>query len=169
MNGLFKKISYAFIYLDDILVASDTPAQHSKHLRHFFSVLQYAGLAINKKKCMFGVSSVKFLDHTVSKEGIIPLASKVQAIVGMSRPTTKELLQRFLGCVNFYHRFVPHLAAILAPLHALVSSVATQKVPLVWTEEHIRAFSLAKRALSDAVMLSHPVPGAPIALSLIHI
>ena len=165
MNGLFKKISFAFVYLDDILVASDSPAQHSLHLRHIFSVLQDAGLAINKKKCVFGVSSVKFLGHTVSKDGIVPLAAKVQAIVGMTRPLTTELLQRFLGCVNFYHRFVPHLAAILAPLHALVSSVATQKAPLVWTEEHVRAFSRAKSALSDAVMLSHPIPGAPLALT----
>ena len=93
------------------------------------------------------------------------MATKVQAIVGMARPQTKELLQRFLGCINFYHRFVPRLAAVLAPLHALVSSVATQKAPLVWEEEHVLAFSAAKKALSDAVMLSHPVPGAPIALT----
>ena len=54
---------------------------------------------------------------------MVPLASKVQAIVGMARPATKEKLQKFLGCINFYHRFVPHLVAILAPLHGLTSSV----------------------------------------------
>ena len=40
----------------------------------------------------------------------------------MARPATKEKLQKFLGCINFYHRFVPHLVAILAPLHGLTSS-----------------------------------------------
>ena len=95
----------------------------------------------------------------------VPLASKVQAIVGMARQATKEKLQQFLGCINFYHRFVPHLAAILAPLHDLTSSVSTQKAPLAWSDEHLEAFSAAKKALSDAVLLGHPDPKAPIALT----
>lgn len=96
---------------------------------------------------------------------MVPLASKVQAIVGMACPDTKEKLQRFLGCVNFYHHFVPRLAAILAPLHGLTSSVSTQKAKLVWLPEHLKAFSAAKTALSDAVLLVHPDPKATIALT----
>ena len=165
MNGLFKRVDFAFVYLDDILVASSTPDLHAQHLEHIFSILRGAGLAINKKKCIFGASSVKFLGHTVSAAGIVPLASKVRAIVGMSCPGTKEQLQRFLGCINFYHRFVPHLAAVLAPLHALTSSVSSQKAPLTWSDEQVEAFSSAKTALADAVMLSHPKPGAALSLT----
>ena len=83
----------------------------------------------------------------------------------MARPTTKEKLQQFLGCVNFYHRFVPRLAAILAPLHALTSSVSSQKSQLSWSDTQVSAFAAAKSALSSAVMLAHLDPRIPIALT----
>ena len=101
----------------------------------------------------------------MSANGVVPLASKVSAITGMARPATKEKLQQFLGCVNFYHRFVPHLASILAPLHELTSSAATQKASLVWSSSQERAFRDAKDALSGAVMLAHPNPTAELHLT----
>ena len=58
MDHLFRHVNFAFVYLDDILVASATPDLHARHLAHIFDILQDAGLAINKKKCVFGASSV---------------------------------------------------------------------------------------------------------------
>ena len=83
----------------------------------------------------------------------------------MSKPRTKVELQKYLGCVNFYHRFVPHLAAVLAPLHTLTSSVSSQKAPLLWSPEQDQAFLESKRALSSAVRLHHPDPAAPLTLT----
>ena len=87
------------------------------------------------------------------------------SIKAFPRPITKVDLQRFLGCVNFYHRFIPRLAATLSPLHALQSSVKVQSVKLAWNEEASRAFTAAKRALSAAVQLDHPDPSAALALT----
>ena len=89
----------------------------------------------------------------------------------MPRPVTKVDLQRFLGCINFYHRFVPRLAATLAPLHALVSSIPKQKDVLVWDSLHIAAFGDTKKSLASATLLIHPDPASPLilTLSLIHI
>ena len=84
----------------------------------------------------------------------------------MTRPTTKVELQRFLGCVNFFHRFLPGVAAVLAPLHALASSVASQKACLSWESHHADAFAAAKTALFDAVRLAHPDPDVNATLSL---
>ena len=83
----------------------------------------------------------------------------------MPRPVTRVDLQRFLGCVNFYHRFVPHLAAVLAPLHALVSSVPKQKDVLHWDPEYIGAFDAAKSKLAQATLFVHPLPSAPLFLT----
>ena len=120
------------------------------------SKLQEAGLAVNQKKCVFQVDTINFLGHEVSKSGVIPLPAKVEAIQKMSRPVTKVELQQFLGCINFYHRFLPRIAEKLAPLHALVSSVSTQSAVLHWEQAHLDSFQGAKTALAEAVRLRHP-------------
>ena len=128
--------------------------------------LSAAGLSLNKDKCIFGVSSVSFLGHLVTASGISPLPKQVETITSMLQPTTKVELQRYLGCINFYHRFVPHLASVLAPLHALCSSVKTASATLTWTPALISTFEASKSALADTVRLVHPDPDSSTALSL---
>ena len=166
MDGVLRGLSSSvFVYLDDILVASPSMDQHVRDVRAVLSRLAAAGLSINKDKCLFGASSVTFLGHHVSPDGIKPLPSKVDTILAFQRPATKVELQRFLGCINFYHRFIPRLAAVLAPLHSLQTSVKAQKAPLLWSASAISAFSNAKRALSNAVQLDHPDPSSVLSLT----
>ena len=97
--------------------------------------------------------------------GIRPLPAKVDAITAIPRPSTKVELQRFLGCINFFHRFLPGIATVLAPLHALCSSVTTQKSALLWTKTQDAAFIDAKLSLCNAVQLRHPDPSDAITLT----
>ena len=165
MDTVLRGLDFTFVYLDDILIASTSLDQHLLHVRQVFDRLRRAGLAINKKKCRFGLPRVSFLGHEVTSGGILPMKSKVSGILDMPRPETKVDLQRFLGCVNFYHRFLPHLADVLAPLHGLTSSASSQKSRLEWTPAQISAFSAAKTKLSDAVQLVHPRPDARLFLT----
>ena len=120
MDGILREVQYTFVYLDDILVASPDQDSHRKHLRSLFSLLADHGVSINQKKCVFGERSVKYLGNTVSKDGIAPLASRVEDMISFPPLTTKLGLQQFLGMVNCYRRFVPRLARALSPLHAAV-------------------------------------------------
>ena len=166
MDGVLRGLSASvFVYLDDILVASPSMDQHVSDVRAVLSRLSDAGLSINKEKCRFAASSVTFLGHHISPDGIKPLPAKVDTILSFPRPKLKVELQRFLGCINFYHRFIPKIAEVLAPLHALQSSVKTQKGPLQWTAPTSLAFRAAKSALSKAVQLDHPDSSAPISLT----
>ena len=144
MDGILRGLPSVFVYLDDILVASPSASQHSQDLRTVLQRLSDAGLKINAAKCVLGASSVSFLGHTVSAAGIVPLPSKIDTISSLPRPRTKVELQRFLGMVNFYHRFVPHLAEVLAPLHALTASVPEPKSLLLWSEQQLASFRQAK-------------------------
>ena len=54
MDSIFRGVPYTFVYLNDILVASKSVAEHRIHLRATFSKLQKAGLAINAAKCVLG-------------------------------------------------------------------------------------------------------------------
>jgi hypothetical protein len=81
-----------------------------------FQLLQDNGLQINPAKCVFAVAEIDFLGHRVSTAGISPLPKHVEALQCLPVPTDVKGLQRFLGLINFYRRFLPGIAATLLPL-----------------------------------------------------
>lgn len=157
MDGIFQGLDFVFVYLDDILIASQTETQHLNHLQQVFQLLSSNGLIINKDKCEFGVEALNYLGHHLTKSGIQPLASRVQAIVEFPTPHTRPLLQRFLGLINYYHRFLPGIAPKLAPLH---EASAGRGNSINWTSQCQVAFEEAKAALTQATLLHHPNPTA---------
>ena len=165
MDSVFRDLPFTFVYLDDILIASPDKLTHATHLKTVFGKLHEAGLALNPDKCVLGASEVTFLGHRVSAAGLVPIPAKLESIRAMPQPPTKVALQRYLGCINFYHRFLPGIAAVLAPLHALVASVNRPRAPLVWSPEHVRAFSVSKARLASSVPLAHPDSTAAVSLT----
>ena len=164
MHNVLQDLPFIFVYLDDILVASRSPEEHLHHLRALFNRLRDNSLIIKLEKCQFGRSALDFLGHRVSSSGCTPLPTKVKAIRDFPQPSTVSALQRFLGVLNFYHRFISHAADLLHPLHVSLRG----KKPLDrlhWTPAMQTAFQEARTVLSDATLLCHPVPGAPLALS----
>jgi len=163
MDKLFRHLPFVFTYLDDHLIASHTLEEHLLHLQQFFQVLQENGLTINPAKCVFAVSSLKFLGHMVDEAGITPLPKHVAAVQDCPPPTDIKQLQRFLGLINFYRRFLPAVARTLQPLTDLLKG--SPKV-LLWSTAAEAAFIAAKAALVAAVPLCHPAPHAVLSLSV---
>ena len=120
MDVVGQGLDFVFIYLDDILVFSRSRKQHLTHLRQLFQRLHKYGLVINIDKCQFGLTTIDFLGHRISAQGVVPLPGKVEAIRHFPKPTTVKGLQEFTGMVNFYHRFVPAAARIMRPLCSLL-------------------------------------------------
>ena len=65
MDGILREVDCAFVYLDDILIASPDEKTHLHDLRKVFGLLDAHGISINHKKCVFGKSEVKYLGHLV--------------------------------------------------------------------------------------------------------
>ena len=65
--------------------------------------------------------------------------------------------------MNYYHRFIPHIAGILAPLHAQASGKGQT---VQWSEACQTAFEKAKEALKKAVLLHHTHIDAPASLTV---
>jgi len=105
---------FDFCYLDDILIASKTAKEHYEHLRRLFQRFQQFCVAINTTKCVFGVLEISFLGHFISRKGLALSLQKVEAIVKFSELKDIKELRRFLGMINFYHRFLPNITNIQA-------------------------------------------------------
>ena len=159
MDNVFRDMQFVYVYLDDILVASSSVEEHCIHLRQLFERLAEYGLVVNPQKCVLGQSSLDFLGHRVTSDGIHPLQDRVQAIRDYPQPRTAKSLKEYLGLLNFYRRFVSHAAAILLPLYELVSLKDTEFCA-AWTSLHDKHFQQSKDALAAATCLAHPSPTA---------
>jgi hypothetical protein len=164
MDSLLGNLPLAFVYLDDILVASPDPSSHQRHLEAVFAILQNNGLIVNADKCLFGLPEVDFLGHRLTAKGISPLPSRVQAIADFPQPPTVKHLQAFLGLFNFYRRFIPAAVRIVQPLTRALRGDPKGSTPLVWSAAMRDAFSAARHALSSSAVLAHPAPGAELSL-----
>ena len=162
MDEVCRGLDSVFVYLDDILVASTTPEQHTAHLRALFERLCKHGVTINADKSEFGKSNISFLGHAISATGIRPLADKVQAIADYPEPSSFKQLRSFSGLVNFYRRFIPNCASLMQPLTDLLRG-HTKK--FVLSEDARTAFASLKQAISNIAEVVHHDPDAPLALT----
>jgi hypothetical protein len=84
-----------------------------------FAILVANGLALNLEKCVFAIFELDFLGQRISAVGVAPLRDNVQVLLDFPKPTDCKALQRFLGMINFYHRFLPGIAGT----HRLLTTV----------------------------------------------
>ena len=119
LMDVLRDCSFAYVYLENILVASSSVDDHRQHLRQLFRKLADYGLVVNPQKCVLGLSSLEFLGHYVISSGVQPLQSRVESITDFPRQRSSKSLQEYLGMLNFYRRFVPHAASMLLPLYEL--------------------------------------------------
>lgn len=154
MNQVLHGLDFVYVYIDDILVASEGETEHTEHLRILFSRLSEFGININRNKCVFGVRELDFLSHHISPAGIRPSQSKVQAIIDFPAPTSRKKLKCFIGMVNYYHRCIPKLSELLIPLYTLDGSLSKKSAAFNWPPECNDAFRKIKDGLANATLLS---------------
>ena len=90
MDTVCNGLSFLFVYIDDIVIASANQKEHLTHLRTLFERLHEHGLVVNLVKCVFGVTEITFLGHRVNKDGAAPVADKVEAIKNFTQPARKN-------------------------------------------------------------------------------
>ena len=69
-----------------MLVKSTEEDHYLKDLREMFETLHFYEMKLNPRKCVFGVSSGKFLSFIVSQQGVEANLDKIQAILEISPP-----------------------------------------------------------------------------------
>lgn len=142
-----------FVYLDDIVIASETFEAHLQSLSEVARRLKAANLSINLEKSKFCVSELPYLGYILSSEGLRPNPDRVEAIVNFERPSSLRSLRRFLGMANYYRRFIPNFSTLSVPLTDLL-----RKKPktLNWTAITEQAFLQLKDSLIAAPVLANP-------------
>ena len=153
-------------YLDDLLVFASSFGQHIENLEKVFMRLKTIGVKLNPSKCKLLHSSVGFLGHIISAEGISTNPDTVRAVQDFETPKTLKQVRSFLGLASYYRRFVEGFSKIALPLHNLCTEVHKkyekdrhkgEKCHLgeLWTTECVAAFNELKIKLTTAPVLKY--------------
>lgn len=160
MENMLKDIPRVMVYIDDILITSDTEAEHLQTLDAVLRKLSTAGVHA-QEKCIFMAPSVAYLGHVIDANGLHPLPDKVRAIQEVLTPKHVSELRSYLGFLTYYSRFLPNLSTKLAPLNKLLSP----KFKWKWKPEQERTFQESKKLLISSQLLVHFDPNLPITLA----
>lgn len=141
-----------FVYLDDVVIVTQTFEKHLSVLEEVFRRLREANLTISFEKCQFCRPQMRYLGYVVDKHGLHVDPDKVQAMLDIPSPKGVGDVRRILGTFSWYRRFVPDFASIVAPITALLK----KSTKFAWTNECESAFRLMKERLITAPVLSCP-------------
>lgn len=136
---------------DDILVYSATLEEQHLHLRATLKRLVDCGLTLQKEKCSFYQESIDFFGYTFTREGLRVDPKKAEAIRAASMPSNPTEVRSFLGMATYCGCFIPNLAAMPEPLHALTC----QDHKWEWTKEANKAFQDIKEGLKDKTTMAY--------------
>ncbi|XP_073221531.1 uncharacterized mitochondrial protein AtMg00860-like [Cicer arietinum] len=153
MNDILKPYlrKFTLVFFDDILVYSTDMKAHAQHLQLVLDILKQNDLKANLKKCSFGQTSLEYLGHIISGEGVAADNSKVEDMKSWPTPTNIKSLRGFLGLTGYYRRFVQNYGRKAKPLTDLL-----KKDAFVWSPEASYAFEELKTAMVNLLMLVVP-------------
>src|SRR6266498_4374791 len=148
--------SSVLVYLDDIIIYSQTFKEHKQHVKRVFQALREANLMIKLKKCKFVKQELRFLGHIISKDGIRIDPEKIAKMVSIPSPTNLKQLQFRLGLFSFYCKYIKGFSDITRPMYELTRKDNETLIPFEWTDQKQRTFKKIKKRMITASVVAHP-------------
>jgi len=158
MNDIFNAYSkFCIVYIDDVLIFSQSIDQHFKHLHTFFHTAKQNGLVVSKKKISLFQTRVRFLGHYICQGTVTPIERSLTFTSKFpDKITNKTQLQRFLGSLNYVLDYYPNISRLAKPLHARLKTN-----PTPWSDLHTDLVKQIKKQVQTIPLLHLANPSAP--------
>jgi hypothetical protein len=140
------------VYIDDIMVTTDTREEHAAVLERVYALLEKEGYYIKPSKLHLCQGSVLFLGHTIGHNTIGPKQQKVVEVKGMPPPTSVHKVRQWMASVNWLAKFMKNVHRTMAPIQRLTRKGAKFK----WTDECQQAYQRINSQLQDLPNLTTP-------------
>lgn len=114
-----------FVFLDDIIVFSETLEEHETCLLCLLSCLKEYGLKLSLEKCKFFQTSVKYLGNIVFLYGVETDPQKIEILMTWPKPIHLKELHSFLGFAGYYRWYIQDYSKIVNSLEEIMESRRT--------------------------------------------
>lgn len=151
---------HVFVYMDDVIIASETVEHHLELLLKVAQRLTNAGLTISSEKSRFCMKRLKYLGHIIGEGNISLDTSGITPILEYPTPKCLKDVRRLMGMANWYRRFIPNFATISAPL----SDLLKKGKAFQWTPAAGKAFEDLKKVLVSEPVLANPDYSKPFTI-----
>jgi hypothetical protein len=157
MDTFMEGATNVITYVNNVLIHSATHEAHIAHLRHAIRRTHKAGLALNPKMCIFGLTSVEYLGHTISSsDGVRPGKDKAQAVKEIKKPRTMKQLKSFIGRDKYFRSYVKGFARVASNLYALTKPNTKWNKADGLPKRSKEAFEAIKAAISSRPVMAYP-------------
>ena len=119
-------LTYALVYLDDVIVYSNTEEDHLRRLQAVFEHFHEHRLKLKPLKCSFLCKQITFLGHKISADGMKPGTLNLKGIAVMALRANYTEVRHFLGMTGFFQRFIKNYARITKPLNDILEGEASK-------------------------------------------
>ena len=119
-------LTYALVYLDDVIVYSNTEEDHLRRLQAVFERFHDHGLKLKPSKCSFLHQQIMFLGHEISTDSMKPGTLNLKGIAEMAPLANYTEVQHFLGMTGFFQRFIKNYTHITKPLNDILEGEASK-------------------------------------------
>lgn len=144
-----------FVYMDDIIVLSNTLDEHFRLLETIAERVSKAGLTISIEKSKICQKKVHYLGYVLSEDGLSIDSEKLEPILSYPAPKTVREVRCLIGMIGFFKQFIPNYSEILSPITDLLK----KNSKLVWNKEADLALGKLKSILTTSPVLANPMFG----------
>lgn len=157
MRAIFEGVPNILIYLDDLLIFAADQETHDRTLMQVLTLIRQHGLGLNKKKCVFNMSSVDFLGFRIENGTIKPSPERLQSLLDFPLPSDKRTLQRYIGMATYFSKYVQHFSDLIKPIldlkNSLNENACANPVIDFWPPAAKTSFSEIKMELASSVLV----------------
>jgi deoxyuridine 5'-triphosphate nucleotidohydrolase len=154
MNNIFRDLinwGHVIIYLDDILIYTETMEEHCQMVQEVLDLLWSHKLYLKPEKCDWEKLEVKYLRHIILGSSVKMDPTKIKVISKWKEPRNKKELQSFLGFANYYRKFIEGYGLIVKPMTKLKGNE-----PWTWGSDQQKAFNQIKKQMITELILAIP-------------
>lgn len=105
-----------FVYIDDIVISGQTQEELNENMKAFKELADRLNLQLNKKKCEYGITRLKFLGHMLEMGVVCPDPERLKPLKELPTPTCSKSLKRALGFFSYYSPWVEKCSNRISPL-----------------------------------------------------
>ena len=151
LRPIFQNIEHAHVIQDDLIVGGATQQDHDRVLDTVCRRIEEIGMTLNPDKCIISADKIPWWGMEISKDGVSPDSTKVDALKHMTPPKTRDEVKSLYCMLQSNKDFIPFLASKTSHIRVLLK----KETKFVWSEECQREFDKIKREFSNDILLRH--------------